>query len=106
MLEDFNPYLSAILKEMCSRVGADHRKVNFKKEYWFHEYAWSQVEEKKFEEWMVDYLYGSAPARKALMEIPWRNKAHIRKTVKFFLFNYGWKYTETPKKMETTNGND
>jgi len=94
MIEDLNKYLQIILAEMCSRVGADPLKIDFKKSDWYREYSWTKDDEKLFIEWLTDQLYDNKFMREKILEVPRKNKKHCRKAAEWFVFNYGWKYRE------------
>lgn len=87
---DFGPYLIIILKEMCRRVGANFYSIDFKKANWFWDYSWTEADETSFKKWMVDYLNSSRKARLE-MGINWKNKREIKETVKWFVWDHGWK---------------
>jgi hypothetical protein len=90
LVEIENEYFAHVIKEMCNRVGADYDKLDPKKEDWYLEYSWTEKEQDDFKEWVVDYLYRSTGARKAILNFPLKNKTKIRKAVDWFLFDYGW----------------
>jgi len=89
-----NKYLITILKKMCSVVGADYSKIDFKEAQWFWKYEWSQGQEDKFKEWMIKYLTDNKEARKFMMEYPRKTKKVIKKLVDEFIWNWGWKVKE------------
>lgn len=86
-----NKYLKTILQEICQRVGADYKSMNFKKRNWFHDYSWSEKQEEDFKNWLIDYLKNNKEARSELMSIPSSNKQILTRFASEFLFNYGWK---------------
>jgi hypothetical protein len=90
MVKIENEHFAHVIKEMCNRVGADYDKLDPKKEDWFLEYSWTDKEQDDFAEWMVDYLYRSTDARKAILNRPVKSKPLIRKAVAWFLLDYGW----------------
>jgi len=79
-----------VMKEMCKRVNADWSNINPKEKDWFMQYSWTEEEQDKFKEWMINYLYKSAEAREEIMEVAIKNKEIISKLVSMFLLNYGW----------------
>lgn len=90
MPNDFNDTLVHILKEMCTRVGADYESIDFKKQDWFREYTWNVEDQDNFKEWIVDYVFKHSKARREFLSASIRDKEHIRKAADFFIFNYGW----------------
>lgn len=90
-IKTMGEHLIFILKKMCDAVGANYSFVNFKNENWFMEYEWSDVEEQKFVDWLSDYLYSNAKARREIMLFPVKNKERCKKTASEFIFCYGWK---------------
>ena len=108
MNKKFDKHLVKVLKKMCSMVGANFEKINFKKEGWFRSYSWSEDKENKFKEWMIDYLKENKEARNSLMERPTSTKRSLEKVVDEFLFNYGWINdkikNEKSKKKATSKG--
>lgn len=91
--KDFGEHLTVILKEMCSRVGADYDKMPMqdKEQQWYYRYSWTEDDEIKFIEWLTNYLYASIKARRELMTITSKNKKRCKEVAQFFVFNYGWK---------------
>jgi len=97
-----NKYLEEVLKEMCSRVGADFDKINFKEDGWFMKYSWTEDEEADFKKWLANYLKD----RKAMMSLyqsSTTNKYFREKAADAFIFNYGWKL-KLKKKLKLKNG--
>jgi hypothetical protein len=88
--ETFSKPLQFVLKEMCSKVGAKYKSIDFKKENWYYEYSWSREVEKEFVTWLTEYLYKDIQARKAIMEYPIKRKKSCEKAAEAFVFNYGW----------------
>lgn len=97
-----NKYLKHVLKNLCNRVGADFKKIDFKKENWFKEYTWTREEEEKFEKWIVKYLSNNKKARENLMKFPTKDKKDLITFSKIFTLYCGWKYKN--KKGEKNNG--
>jgi hypothetical protein len=89
-------HIRIVLEEMCKRVHADIDKLDFKKEGWFHKYAWTQEEEIKFKAWLVQYMKKNRGARVEMMTHPGygTTKAYLEKFVDQFVFNYGWIYSD------------
>jgi len=88
------PFLKEVLCKMCSMVGADFNKIDFKERYWFRKYSWTQEKEKEFSEWLFNYLKTNRKARNELMEVPLNNNRAIKNFIQMFLLSYGWTYTE------------
>ena len=81
-------YLDIILKKMFSMVKADYSK--FKNEpNWFMKRSWTEEQQNKFRQWLIDYMTKNSEARQELMSI--RSKKFVNKFVDEFIFNYGWK---------------
>lgn len=89
-MEEFEPHLEIVMREMCKRVGAVYEKINFKSNKWYLKYTWTREEEDDFAKWFAKYLYDNNTARKELTVVA-KNKKQIQKAVNWFLFNYGWK---------------
>ena len=80
---------------MCKMVGADFKKINFKKESWFYEYEWTEWQEQFFIGWMVGYLMHKKEARQEMMRFPRKNIKDLTKLATEFIMNYGWKVKKT-----------
>jgi hypothetical protein len=78
------------MKEMCRRVNAPYKEMDFTKKDWYLEYSWSAEEQLDFEKWLVDYFYKNNEARRELLTVP-KNKVMIIKAVSWFVLSYGWK---------------
>ena len=96
-----NETLRTVLKEMFKRVGLKNKDFDkafktgaFKKDNWYMIHEWTIAEQKKFEKWLVDYLYNSKKAREQLCELPWKNRRHLKRVAQMFVFQYGWKLKE------------
>lgn len=92
--DEMSRHLKLILREMCDRVDTCFWNVDFNDSFWFREHTWSRLEEKSFAEWMEDYLYNNAGARREIMSFYTKKRSAIRSCVFWFLFCYGWKYKE------------
>jgi hypothetical protein len=96
-MEDlYKKHINVVLKEMCSRVGANFDNMDFsdKPEIPYYQlYEWSGEEEKKFSDWLADYVYKNPEARKTLAEYPTliRTKKGSKKFADFFIAVHGWK---------------
>lgn len=84
-------YLKIIIKKQCKIVGVDYDKINFKKKDWFHDYEWTDKQEKKFSDWLIDYMKNNKEARYNLMRVPSVNKVFLEKFARSFILMYGWK---------------
>jgi len=80
-----------ILKEMCKRVKANYKKIDFKKEGWYAKYNWTEQQQEDFGLWLVKELNDKAEVRKAIMRHPIKNKYLIERTASNFILAYGWK---------------
>ena len=79
----------AILTEMCDRVNTKFEDIDFNKERWFMKHSWNKEEQEDFIKWITKYLTENKEARREMMNFP--DKKNIKKVVKFFVWNYGWK---------------
>ncbi len=89
-------HLKEVLKKMCSIVGIsgiDFDNFDFKADGWYQKYQWTREQEKEFCEWLEKYLLENKDSRKEFMARPNKTKRDIKKVVKEFIFNYGWKTT-------------
>jgi len=84
--------LNVILKEMCKRVGAKYKNIDFNSNDWYKQYNWSKDEEQLFKRWLIDYLYKNEKARKELMTITIKDRNNCKEAATWFLFQYGWTY--------------
>jgi len=91
MVKSKYPELDKILKEMCKRVGANFKEIDFKGPDWYTQYSWTEEEQEDFQNWMIDYLYNNVKARNEIMEHPVKNKQIITKLVGWFTLDFGWK---------------
>lgn len=89
-MEKMNKSLITVLKKMCNIVNADFNKIDFKKDRWYHEYSWTEKEEKNFRKWLSKFIYDNKKAREDLTHCR-KNQKDIKIFVNIFLFNYGWK---------------
>lgn len=87
-----NKYLEELMREMCSRVGADFNEIDFKAPNWYEEYTWTEQEQEDFMGWIVKYLKSNYKARKELMTFPHTTSVkELRKFAGMFILGYGWK---------------
>jgi hypothetical protein len=89
-----NKYLTIVLKEMCSRVGANYDAIDFKHHSWYHTYSWTAEKEKEFVKWLANYMYLDRSARKELTTIHLNTKKKCKTFAENFTWNYGWKVKE------------
>jgi hypothetical protein len=87
----FGKHLTVVLKEMCKRVKAPYKDIDFQKENWFREYEWTEEQEKDFSNWMTDYLYTNKEARNEISYSYIKTKKELKKVADFFIMMYGWK---------------
>jgi hypothetical protein len=83
--------LEMVLKEMCSHVGADFDKIDFKSTNWFHKYSWPQTEENLFVCWLVGTMMVNKEMRQEMMAFPSKKPKDLEKFANSFVCNYGWK---------------
>ena len=84
-------YVKKILAEMCKKVNANYKDIDFKSDNWFLKYSWTQAEEDDFKKWLILYLSNRPQVRNEIMRFPTKQRASIKKTVEEFIWNYGWK---------------
>lgn len=90
---NFKEHLTIILKKMCSMVGADYDRIEFNdpKYNWYESYCWnSEDDEKEFTEWLSNYMYTNAKARRELMSCPIKRKDRCKQFATHFVSWYGW----------------
>jgi hypothetical protein len=73
--------LTTVLKELCKRVGANYNKIRFSDPEWYYGFTWSEKEQEKFCEWLIQYIIKQ--------KIVTNEKIAERKA-RMFIFNYGW----------------
>jgi hypothetical protein len=81
--------LEIVLRKMCEYVGADYDSIDFKKDRWFMDYAWTEDTENEFKNWFINYLKTNKKAKLQLMKYPRITK--VDNFVNNFIFNYGWR---------------
>lgn len=86
-----NKHLTKILKKMFTYVKEKYTPEYVKQPEWFCKHTWTIKQQNKFTDWMVDYLYNNAEARREIMSFPRKNKKDIKEVVDWFLFGHGWK---------------
>jgi hypothetical protein len=92
-LDEFGKHLQVVIREMCERVGVDADKQLFNHN-WFWTATWTKAEEDSFRDWLAEYVYNSAEARRELMAFPRRNKPYCKKLADEFVWQYGWKVSD------------
>lgn len=92
MKDKFDKHMKKILKEMCKRVGAKYKEIDFLAEGWFNNYNWTQEEENDFKQWMVKYLDNNRDAFKEISNFDHYTKENVCKLVDEFVFFCGWSY--------------
>lgn len=85
-----NSEIEIILRKMCEFVDADYDKIDFKDHKWYLSHEWTVEQETKFQEWLLDYLK-KLPI-KSFRKLYNSGKYELEKNVKWFTFQYGWKY--------------
>ena len=93
-LDTFGPHITAVLKEMCSRVDVDFDDVDMGNDGWYLEHSWTMAEEAEFVTWFVEYLRDNSSARREIMSFPHKAYKHIRPAVSMFVMLYGWRSQE------------
>jgi hypothetical protein len=91
---NFNPVLQEILQEMCRRVNVDYNTVDFTKDRWYMDHSWTLEEEKDFIDWLTKEVLSNKKKYK-LIFLATSSKHLIKKSVEWFVLQYGWKYKET-----------
>jgi hypothetical protein len=77
----------AIANELCRRVGLAFPPPEGTK-YEVGDAQWTEAEENDFRGWLTGYLK-TVPGWKQ------RSKREIKREVDWFIFQYGWKYSDT-----------
>jgi len=87
--ENYGPGLVKVLKEMCSRVGADYDSIDFKEEKWFYKHTWTRDKEKSFEDWLMTNKDPEINKDLGLSKAKYMRERQVL----MFTRNYGWKLT-------------
>ena len=90
-MKKFSEYLTEILIEMCRRVGTTMDQVDWDDDGWYRSHEWSEEDQKDFENWLVDYWYNNAKARRSMTTCR-KHKGNLRMAASEFTFIYGWKF--------------
>jgi hypothetical protein len=81
--------LDKILSKMFDIVGVKFQSIkeSCKGKKWFMKYTWTREQEQLFEKWLKKFLMEKLrmPAKIAIEYVKW------------FTFDYGWKYSEKQK---------
>lgn len=83
-------YIEEVLKEMFKRVKEKYTKTYTASPEWFRKRTWTSKQQEDFIEWLTNYLYSNANARRAIMRYPSKNKKACNQTAIAFIFQYGW----------------
>ena len=89
-MKKFSKYLTEILTEMCSKVGAAIGDIDWDDDQWYISREWLEEDQKDFEKWLVNYWHNNAKARRSMTTCH-KHKGRLRIAAKEFTFNYGWK---------------
>ena len=92
--KSYKLHMTNVLTEMCTRVGANFNRINFKKSDWYWEFEWTQSEDDNFIEWLSDYLFKYSGARTEIMQFPVKNKIICKGVASQFCANYSWRITD------------
>ena len=84
-------YEKIILKEMFNFVGETYTDEYIRDQFWDLRCEWSESDEKKFKDWIINYLKENKKARDCLMRFPSKSKESLQKVADNFIFNYSWK---------------
>ena len=84
-------HLSVILKKMCSMVGADFDKIDFKRPNWYEDWSWTEKKQEQFMDWLEDYLMKNKEARQELLEFSRANRRMVKRAIQWFILDYGWR---------------
>jgi hypothetical protein len=102
-MEQFgNKYNKRIFQAMCWHAGVKFSQEIFEEPNWYLHHTWTLEQEKRFKIWMRAFLWVSPKARRSVMKYP--RKSMIKKTVDWFVFQYGWKYDDDSLKKLFKNG--
>lgn len=88
------PETKKVFKKMCEMVGADYKKINFKKEGWWNKYEWTVEQAAEFSRWLYEELRKRPELRHEMMETPTANPQLLIRFVNKFVAFYGWKTKE------------
>ena len=92
--EPIKEHLRIILQKMFEGTGIDYSDEYVKTDDWYLNYVWKENEEKAYVDWLADYLYNNASARKELMSITGKNKKECLKAAQQFAAFFGWTTVE------------
>lgn len=95
--EPIKEHLRIILQKMFEGTGIDYSDEYVKTDDWYLNYVWKEDEEKAYVDWLADYLYNNASARKELMSITGKSKKECLKAAQQFAAFFGWTTVERRK---------
>ena len=84
-------HLENIFAVMCRLVEADYNTVDRTKEDWYLQYQWDEETEKRFSNWLTEYLHKIPQAQSELYGRRYMKKYECKSAVQMFLLSYGWK---------------
>lgn len=95
----FGVYFSDVLKEMCSRVGADYDSVDFQKDGWYLDHTWTTEEQEDFVSWFAAFLKNTGP-RTEMCKYPQLVKTteERKRFARKFISEFGWLISKTKSK--------
>ena len=85
-------HLNVILANMCRYVEANYWDIDFSKDNWYQTYRWGEENEKHFQKWLTNYIYGVRSAQRELYGTTTMRKKKCEEAASMFVFNYGWSY--------------
>jgi hypothetical protein len=94
------PETYKVIKKMCSMIKGDIKKIDFNNVEWYTTYSWKIETQDKFGRWLVNYLYNTTKARKEIMNIPLKDKKHIKDCVSWWILNFGFKLKTTERRLQ------
>lgn len=85
-------FLTDILTEMCSRVGANYDEIDFSKDQWYLDYSWTNKEQEMFIDWFAKFLKNRGP-RNELCKYPSlvRTLDERARFARQFVNEFGWR---------------
>lgn len=85
-------HLGNIFAIMCRLVGADYNKIDTGKSRWYMDYSWDTETEKKFQDFLADYIHKMLGAQQELYDCKYMSKVQCERRAKMFILNYGWRH--------------
>ena len=89
-MENMPKELETILNEMCSRVNANLKDIDFKSKDWYLKHTWTEEEQDDFIKWLADFLHTNNKARK-LFNIIGNSGKQCKRGAMLFNLYFGWK---------------